>query len=151
MGAYLPSGRAGHSSSSALSLEQDHPTSSFFKKVVLYGVESSLLGGVGEVGYWKGGAGLVHVMPLSMSSTKVAVPLLFKWRPSRLRRWRWNLQSTANLRCPMKWSCLCCLPMACCPRSTCWAFWFRRSRCPRLFVAPGKSFAVLGRIPEMRI
>ena len=151
MGAYLPSGRAGHSSSSALSLEQDHPTSSFFKKSCP--VWSRILA-VGRFGWgWilKGGAGLVHVMPLSMSSTKVAVPLLFKWRPSRLRRWRWNLPSTANLRCPMKWSCLCCLAMACCPRSTCWAFWFRRSRCPRLFVAPGKSLAVLGRIPEMRI
>ena len=37
MGAYLPSGRAGHSSSSALSLEQHHPTSSVFKRAVLYG------------------------------------------------------------------------------------------------------------------
>ena len=107
MGAYLTSGRTGHSSSSVLSLEI-LATSSVFKRAVLYGVWSSLLRVVGEVGCWEGGAGLVPLMPLSVSSTKVAVAVRLRWRPSRLRRWRWILPSAANWGCPMKWSCLCC-------------------------------------------
>ena len=48
MCAYLPSGRASNSSSAALSLEL-LVTSFIFKRAVLNEVESSLLGGVGEV------------------------------------------------------------------------------------------------------
>ena len=49
MDAYLTSGRAGHSSSLVVSLEI-LATSTVFKRAVLYGVRSLLLGGVCKVG-----------------------------------------------------------------------------------------------------